>query len=256
MKAKQSLSPLDDVTIAEYLRHNPGFFDQHADLLADLQLPHQSGEAVSLVERQISVLRSRNTELRKQLKFLLSTANDNNALFEKVCDMTLALIDTRTLLDVDLVLAEKLAIQFAAEYVVCYVCNKPENSQDEKQRRGESGVHIRFADALPQISLMKSSEVVCGPIRPEEFSVLFPYASAISGSAVLVPLTMKLSRKSTLSSEDVIVGGLLAIGSNDPERFSSDLGTVFLKFMGDILSRVLESVLYKDADSTSMQSLK
>ena len=251
MKAKQTLSLLDDVTIAEYLRHNPGFFDQHPDLLADLQLPHQSGQAVSLVERQISVLRSRNTELRKQLKFLLGTANDNNALFEKVCDMTLALIDTHTLLDVDLVLAEKLAIQFAAEYVVCYVCNKSEISHDENQQPRESGVHIRFANALPSISLMKSNEVACGPIRPEEFSILFPYAGAISGSAVLVPLKMNLSGDKANSSDDNTVAGLLAIGSNDPERFSSDLGTVFLKFMGDILSRVLESVLSKEIESTN-----
>jgi len=232
MKAKQTMPLLDDASIAEYLRHNTDFFDQHPDLLADLQLPHQSGKAVSLVERQISVLRSRNTELRKQLKFLLGTANDNNALFEKICDMTLALMDTRTLLDVDLVLAEKLAIQFAAEYVVCYICDNRENT--------EPGVHIRFADTLPNISLMKAKEIVCGPIRPEEFSTLFPYATAISGSAVLVPLSMK-----NLEAPDKEpVAGLLAIGSNDPEHFSSDLGTVFLHFMGDILSRVLESVLY------------
>ena len=231
---------LDDVTIAEYLRHNTGFFDQHPDLLADLLLPHQSGKAVSLVERQISVLRSRNTELRKQLKFLLDTANDNNALFEKVCDMTLALMDTRTLPDVDLVLAEKLAIQFAAEYVVCYICEGTEHAAQI-----ESGVHIRFAETLPNVSLMKAKEVVCGPIRPEEFSTLFPYAGAISGSAVLVPLNMENSN----APDKAPVTGLLAIGSNDPERFSSDLGTVFLHYMGDILSRVLESVLYAKKDS-------
>jgi len=232
MKAKQTMPVLDDITIAEYLRHNTGFFDRHSDLLAELQLPHQSGNAVSLVERQISVLRSRNTELRKQLNFLLSTANDNNALFEKVCGMTLALMDTHTLLDVDLVLAEKLAIQFAAEYVVCYIC--------ESKEQADSGVHIRFSDSLPDISLIQAKEVSCGPIRPEEFSKLFPYATAISGSVVLVPLRMK----NPGLPENDMVNGLLAIGSNDPERFSSDLGTVFLHFMGDILSRVLESVLY------------
>ena len=103
---------------------------------------------------------------------------------------------------------------------------------------------------------MKSNEVACGPIRPEEFSILFPYASAISGSAVLVPLKMNLSRDNANSSDDNTVAGLLAIGSNDPERFSSDLGTVFLKFMGDILSRVLESVLSTDIESTNEQAPK
>ena len=245
MKAKQTMPLLDDASIAEYLRHHTGFFDQHPDLLADLQLPHQSGSAVSLVERQISVLRSRNTELRKQLNFLLGTANDNNALFEKVCDMTLALMDTRTLPDVDLVLAEKLAIQFAAEYVVCYISDNRENVLTDNQEQNESGVHIRFAQTLPSISLMKAKQVACGPIRPEEFSSLFPYATAINGSAVLIPLTLKNAN----SPNGETVAGLLAIGSNDPERFSSDLGTVFLHFMGDILTRVLESVLYPERDS-------
>ncbi|MFT7690302.1 MAG: hypothetical protein ACI88U_001021, partial [Porticoccaceae bacterium] len=60
----------DDPTIKivrEFLRDNPTFLDNHQDILESMDLPHHSGSAVSLVERQVSVMRDRNTEIRARL---------------------------------------------------------------------------------------------------------------------------------------------------------------------------------------------
>ena len=46
---------LDAHTVAEYLRLHPAFFAEYDELLPDLIIPHQSGQAVSLVERQVKL---------------------------------------------------------------------------------------------------------------------------------------------------------------------------------------------------------
>src|SRR5690554_3034051 len=92
--SKASPSQLSAAEVAEYLRQNPAFFVEHDDLLADLLIPHQSGQAVSLVERQVKLLRERNIDVRQDRKstrlnsshvrisyavFCLKKKNPNNA---------------------------------------------------------------------------------------------------------------------------------------------------------------------------------
>ena len=82
---------------------------------------------------------------------------------------------------------------------------------------------------------MSRNEIICGPIRENEFSTLFPAAVPHAGSVVLIPLNIGASSQMPKTDKQA----LLAIGSEDNKRFSSDLGTVFLKFLGDVLARSL-----------------
>ena len=55
----------EEESIARYLQHNPDFFERHQPLLARLRLPHvRSGSTVSLVERQVEVLREKHARAR------------------------------------------------------------------------------------------------------------------------------------------------------------------------------------------------
>ncbi|HBD12033.1 MAG TPA: DUF484 domain-containing protein, partial [Porticoccaceae bacterium] len=83
--------------VSEFLLENPDFFSRHPDLVADLELPHESGKAVSLIERQISVLRERNMEMRQRLNSMLESAQANDKLFEKTKRLVLSLLDASTL---------------------------------------------------------------------------------------------------------------------------------------------------------------
>ena len=76
-----------------YLRENPDFFGRHPMLLTDLSLPHDSGEAISLVERQVAILRERNIDMRRRLTHLVGAANTNDTLFEKTRRFTLNMLD-------------------------------------------------------------------------------------------------------------------------------------------------------------------
>ena len=92
---EQDINP--DV-IAAYLRRHPDFFMDYEPLLAELALPHHTGEhAISLVERQVSVLRTRNRDVRSRLNRLLETARDNDRLFQKTQKLILTLLEQTTI---------------------------------------------------------------------------------------------------------------------------------------------------------------
>ena len=82
--------------VAAYLKAHKDFFVDHESLLADITIPHETGKAVSLVERQVGVLRERNIELRERLTRLLDVARENDMLFEKMRGLILALLETKT----------------------------------------------------------------------------------------------------------------------------------------------------------------
>ena len=83
--------------VAQFLRDNPDFFVTHKSLLTDLNLPHSPGKTVSLVERQVDLLRERNVDMRRRMNELLETARVNDTLFAKTRSLTLAVLDTVTL---------------------------------------------------------------------------------------------------------------------------------------------------------------
>jgi uncharacterized protein len=103
---------LDDETVMRYLRDHTDFFQRHPELVSELELPHESGSAVSLVERQVALLRDRNIELRKRLGTLLQAAEENDALFTKTRALTLALLDAGSLDDLDAALTGAVSGRF------------------------------------------------------------------------------------------------------------------------------------------------
>ena len=83
--------------IADYLQGHPDFFERHSALLLGMQLPHEAGASVSLVERQIAMLRQRNVQLERQLKEFVLVAKENDALVEKLHQLSLKLMGARDL---------------------------------------------------------------------------------------------------------------------------------------------------------------
>lgn len=212
--------------VAQFLRAHPDFFLQHGGLLADLRIPHASGEAVSLVERQVAVLRERNVELRERLNGLLSVARDNDIIFEKTRALVLALMEAGTLAALAQALARSLVEDFgmAATSLVLV---------DAGSDLVLPGVRmLATADAEPQVgNLLKGNRVVCGVLRPEELAWAFGDAAGAVGSAAIVPLNYRGAL------------GLLAIGARDPQHFRSGMDTLFVGHIGEVLARQLHGVL-------------
>ena len=77
--------------IAAYIIAHPDFFNRHPDALAAIDIPHPTGDAVSLIERQVRTLRDQTADYRRQLEDLIGVARENDALAKRLHRLTLAL---------------------------------------------------------------------------------------------------------------------------------------------------------------------
>jgi uncharacterized protein YigA (DUF484 family) len=215
---------ISEEQIARYLKNNPGFFLRHEDLLMDLKLVHHTGNAVSLLERQVSLLRERNMELRQRLGGLLDNARNNDRLFEQTRGLILALLEARDLTQLVQVFRQRMVADFDVEFATIVFFGSQSSTGQLR--------FVAIEEARRQIdSLLRHSSAVCGVLRPEENQFLFPEHAEHIGSAAVMPLNA------------VHPLGVLAIGNRDPHYFRSTMGTMFLSYIADVLQRILPSHL-------------
>lgn len=222
-------SPVSADQVAAYLRDNADFFEQRPELLELLRLPDAKGQAVSLLERQASILRERNTELRDRLNGLLDVARENDHLFDKTRKLTLSLLEARSAEKLFRNLLTSLGDEFRSDRVSLMLYDR------EVPILGDLRNQIRCVDstALPPAlsNLLRSGKAVCGAMRQEEMEALFKEHATDIRSAAMVPLEYQGRL------------GLLAIGSKSAMHFRSSLGTLFITHIGQVLSRRLHEVL-------------
>lgn len=215
---------ISEQQVAEYLADHPDFFSRNLDLLEKLYVPHQSGAAVSLVERQTSVLREKTRQLNGHLSDLIEIARHNDMQFEKTKRMVLGLLDAVTLDDIAVAVDESLCQDFHGDNTALLLFSETELDSN-------SARVLRRDDAEPVDMLIESNLVSCGQLEPAQTQFLFGADAHRIASAAVVPLV----RGKTL--------GLLAVGSYDPQYFQSSQGTLFLSYVGEVLSSVLHRAL-------------
>ena len=225
MEANRTLdNDISEEQIARYLKNHPGFFLRHEDLLMDMKLVHHTGNAVSLLERQVSLLRERNMELRSRLGGLLDNARNNDRLFEQTRSLILALLEARDLTQLVQTFNKHLATDFNIEFSTMIFFGNASSTPAVR--------FVQIDEARRQIdSLLRHSSAVCGVLRPEENRFLFGDQAEHIGSAAVMPLNATYPL------------GVLAIGSRDAHYFRSTMGTLFLSYIADILQRILPAHL-------------
>jgi uncharacterized protein len=217
-------APGEEESIAVYLRDNPDFFDRHPKLLEDMVVPHSCGGAVSLVEYQVGVLRDQVHELRRRMQSLANNARDNEALSQRLHQLTLSLVECTRLDEVLTNLYQSMGEDFKADFAAIRLFADPLSERD--QGLGEFvGSHSDASALFPRV--LASNKPICGHLEEKQLAFLFPENAAELGSGALLPLGQN-SRF-----------GVLAIGSRDAQRFHPGMGTIFLRQLGDIVSRVL-----------------
>ncbi len=210
---------LNDDIVREYLKNHDDFLQRNPEMLDYLHISHASGSAVSLVEKQASVLRERNTELRQQLKALTSNARANDALFEHTRTLVLKLLEADTLESLYSIFMNSLKDDFGIEHASMILYG------DEA---GAEGWRTEALDTVKnQIgALFRGHKAVCGTLRKEELMFLFPDGKGV-GSAALAPL-----------ADDESVG-LIAVGSSDANRYNSKVDTLFLSHIADVMVKLM-----------------
>ncbi len=219
---KPSITEITADQVAAYLKLHPDFFLKRDDLLTEIEVAHPAGGAVSLLERQVSVLRERSVDLRHRLNSLLDNARTNDKLFEQTKQLVLKLIEAQTLDQVVDTFVHSLEQDFQIDFASMVLIGNP------MQHRGLRARMVTSTDAHTHIDgILKSSKAVCGVLRPEEVRFLFPEHSRQIGSAAVVPLHHGQAL------------GVLAIASTDPHYFRSSMGTIFLGYIAEVVNRLL-----------------
>ena len=226
---------LQDHLIADYLRAHPEFFNTHTRLLAEIRVPHQAHGAVSLIERQITVLRDQNLELKRQLQALVQVARDNDVLNHRIQRFTLALVEARDLATTLRVMSGALRDDFNADTLALRLFRPIPpavvSALADVLPLRESA--IDGADTAAFATLLATGKPLCGHLRRGQAGYLFGDQAEQIGSAVVLALN------GMQDSDGSNRLGLLGIGSCDAKRYHAGMGTLFLSHLGDLIGRAL-----------------
>ncbi len=216
--------------VAAYLQQDADFFIEYEYLLEVLAVPHESGSAISFVERQSSMLREKNKKLSLHLSDFCDAARHNDMQFEKTKRMVLSLLDAQTLDDLGDALEESLCSDFYGDATSLILF--AENELTVNNRRMMPREMVGIVEPL-----LLSNIPSCGNLSAAENHFLFGERSAMIQSAAVIPL---------IQGETI---GLLGIGSFDEDYFQSSQGTMFLSYVGEVLSRVASRILQQPFES-------
>ncbi|MDR1854333.1 MAG: DUF484 family protein [Azoarcus sp.] len=202
----------DDVV--KFLREHPAFLSEHSDLLAVLTVPQsRSGKVISLTERQVQVLRAKVRELEQKLADLIRFGEQNDEISEKVHRLALLLLDAADTEAARRALIASMRDDFAVPHVALRVWAGDDEEEVDKSVR-------RYAASL--------GRPYCGaPVNADVlgwFGEMSPHVRSVA----LMPLR-----------RGGHVVGLLALGSEENERFYNDMGTLYLERIGALASRAL-----------------
>ena len=202
--------------VAQYLQEHPQFFNEYADLLADIQINHpQDDKVISLNERQIISLRDRNRVLQDKLLELISFGEENDAIGEKMHRLTIALLAVSNLDELFSALYFSLKEDFAVPFVAMRFWNISK----------EGNLNLEFSPVSEDVHAIAESlaQPYCGNHIADEIKRWFGENAEHLNSFAMIPLNT------------VQTIGLIVLGSPDAERFYPEMGTLHLKRLGELV---------------------
>jgi len=210
---------MDAKDVAQFLKSNPQFFDQNPQLLESIYVPHpHGGRAIPLTERQIVSLREKVKVLESKLGEFVRFGEDNDAIGEKVHRLSLALLGARDFAATAHALYFHLREDFAVPHVALRLWGK---SLLDGTLEGAPV----SADLQDKAATMGAPH--CGAAAGNPFLPWFREAGEHIRSIALVPLGQTRTM------------GLLALGSEDPQRFFPEMGTLYLRRIGELTAGAL-----------------
>lgn len=222
---------VDEAAVVSWLRQHRDFFHHQTDLLLQLSIPHASGKAISLLERQVAVYRERLDLLQDQAHEFLHNAHENDTLFEKTRMVILDILRCTSLEALTEVIRDKLSVEFAASAsALVFVSAEP--SSAGITRLMPAAVKTALGE------LYEKQRTYCGVLNPAQQQLLFERHKPAIVSAAIVPL--HLPEHSVLRTS--LGMPLLLIGSIEEKHFNSSLGTLFLDFIGEVLAAHLQTI--------------
>ncbi len=211
-------STLDARQVAAFLSENPEFFRTYPEIIAQLDIPHETGATVSLVEYQSKLLRTKNNELHDRLKQLVENARRNDRLFEQTRRLTLDLLDAQSIEEVEQSLQQCMATVYGVDHacITLFVPAMTMQCITEVEMQHHLVRHFGRKHAF------------CGQLSDEQMELFFHEKSKVGSMAAC------------LLKNDL---GILSIGHKSEDYFKSNMDTLFLDYVSEIISRRLDLLL-------------
>jgi uncharacterized protein len=207
--------------IVQFLKDNPDFFDQNGELLDSLTVAHpHNGQAISLAERQLHALREKIRQLEVKLTELIRFGEENDEISEKVHRMVLALLDADSFEAVRDAVFSHLREDFSVPHVAIRIWNSVLSRETSEFTPVSEDIRFFVGDMRRPF---------CGAPAHVEITDWFGEAAPHVRSVALVPL-----------KQDGRLLGLLAMGSEDPERFYAEMGTLYVSRIGEMVSAAVQ----------------
>ena len=207
--------------VVRYLQDKPGFFEEYAELLAQIYIPHpHGGRAIPIAERQILTLREKSRMLEGKLAELIQFGEENDAIGEKMHRLCLALLPAGELHATLQALYYNLREDFAVPHAALRIW-----------AAADAGGDAEFAPVSEELRRYAESleHPVCGADANPELLSWFGDTAAQLRSFASVPL--RDGAKACI--------GMLVLASEDPKRFYPEMGTLYLQRLGELLSATL-----------------
>ena len=224
MQNKREEVLADELQLISLLKQSPDILQRRPELLAELEVPHDSGGAVSLIERQIGVLREKNRQLDRRLCELMDVARDNERLAQSRHRIATNLLGAHDLDDVVSIVLDELGNELKADFAVIRLFTTSQVLLEQSPALflspDEDGLNV-FK------TMREQKNPVCGRSTSEQKKFLFAGDADSIESAAIIPL---------FAGADL---GLIGLGSCDGSRFQPTMGTQFLSQMGELVSAAL-----------------
>jgi uncharacterized protein YigA (DUF484 family) len=210
--------------LLELLKDFPDILVRNPSLLAELEIPHESGEAISLIERQVGVLRDKLRISDKRLRELMDIARSNERLAESRHRLAINLLGSHDLDDVISIVLDELGNELGADFAVIRLIT---DDSDRLNDKPELFIDKNIAELNAFSTMLDNRKPVCGRCTDEQSDFLFGDDAGQIGSAAVIPLAAGAKL------------GLLGLGGKDERRFSIAMGTEFLSQIGELVSAAL-----------------
>jgi uncharacterized protein YigA (DUF484 family) len=213
-----------ELQLISMLRETPDILTRHPELIAVLEVAHQSGGAVSLIERQVAVLRQQIKTQENRLCELMDVARDNERLSETCHRLAVDLLSTHDVDDVVSILLDTFKSELSADHAVVKLF-----SEDAELVEQSAGLFVDVNDeALNAFkTMLQHKNTVCGKSTKEQKAYLFDDKAEKIKSVAIIPL---------ISGANL---GLIGLGAEDAQRFKPSMGTDFLSQVGELISASL-----------------
>lgn len=212
--------------VENYLLKHPEFFHNHLGLLENLSIPHPSGNAVSLISKQLEIFRGKHLELENQLNALIEIAKDNDITFNQMHELTLALMEAQSIEEINTNLTKVFSECFLTDFSAIRVIKEDAETSDSDFFVKSDDINLQHFEKE-----FAKNQPICGkPTLPQAKFLFGDNALAVRSCAIIPMVYTELE-------------GLIAIGSRDETRFHYSMGNLFLVQLSEAIGTRLIAIL-------------